>query len=1480
MTTAYVSSTYEDLRDCRNEVRLALSRLGVTDVAMEYYVAETERPVDVCLRDVAECDIYIGVFAWRYGCTAPGTEQSITELEYRTAVNKGKPTLIFILREEAAWPRTLMDRDPTRIEAFRAELAQQMLCSSFSTPQELATVVTAAVHKQLKTLGKQLPGGSYLHPEVIRTYYERIVQQYGRLDLENLTPSQFEEHLRIQLNSVFVEPDVRAELPVLDLPKDLQRWLADQENLDEADIRDELEEEERDRLRRAYQRRPRRKVFDLLGAGAGQKVVLLGDPGAGKSTLLRYLALSLAGPPVSALRAPFADYLPVLIELKAYESARAAQQCATFLEFFDHLSRTEGLGLDQEVLHQYLSEDGRAVALFDGLDEIFEPARRAEVTRQIAAFALRYPNVSIIVTSRIIGYSRSVLADAGFTHATIQDLSIGQISDFLTGWYALALHDRPAVAAQSKDRLLAAIADSTSISEMAGNPLLLTILAIIGRHQELPRERWKAYEYAATVLVDRWDVNRHLHDSRLPAVFIGEDEKKELLRRIALLMQAGTSHGGNYLTRDELQREFDNYLRDRFRYSPDNAAIVAHAMIGQFHERNFILSRYGGELYGFVHRAFLEFFCAESFRWQFEKDQAISIDRLKSEVFGRHWDDSSWREVLRLIAGTIQERWAAEIIIFLTDEINASWPWKFADHPPRNIALAVQCLAEKRPVAELDRAARRVLVRIIQLIEHCVLDNDRLSCALLANEIIPAMATIGPTWPGREIYLDWYLSRGVRLVWSPVSGLAARIAVCLYPGDPRLLRAILASIRTIKEGRLRGPLLERLDDYAPADAGIRAELMDGAVRDPDPRVREAAVRALSGLVTDPDVRALLLGRATGDEDTDVREAAVRALAGLQADAGIRGMLLGRAACDGSWAVRQAAVRALARKPADADVRAFLLDSATRDADNRVREAAVEALAGLPADPDIRAVLLGRAAYSGIREAAVRALAGFPPDADVRSLLLDRAAHAGLGAVRQAAVRALASYTADLDARALLLDRAVADQDDEVRQAAILVTAKLAADPDIRAFLLGRAACDEDDAVREATLRALAGLPADDEARKLLLDRAGRDRDDKVRQAAVAALASMPPDTEIRALLLDRSVADQDDKVRQAAVAALASMPPDTEIRALLLDRAVADQDGRVRQTAIRALAALAAEPDVGAFLLGRATGDPHEDVRGAALAALAGAMMDPKVRVLFLDRAAEDDAWVVRQAAVEALSRMPADADVRALLLDLAARDTDNDVRAAAVYALAGLPADRDVRALLLDRAADTQPNVREAAMKVLAGLPADADIRALLLGRASHSAWEASVRAPTDAQARALLLDRATEAEFGAVREAAVRALAALPADAEIRALLLDRAAHDEDNRVRVAAVRALAALPADPAVRTFLLNRAAHDADEEIWLPALDVVLSADSQDAVAEFIVTGRANQPDKRAQQLAVRLLSCSAEFTPDMLPAIADGSSWP
>jgi len=66
---------------------------------------------------------------------------------------------------------------------------------------------------------------------------------------------------------------------------------------------------------------------------------------------------------------------------------------------------------------------------------------------------------------------------------------------------------------------------------------------------------------------------------------------------------------GNYIHAEELQKEVRVVFAQRTTAGGPGGHHRAE-MIAQFRERNFILSFYGAGVYGFVHRAFLEYFCA------------------------------------------------------------------------------------------------------------------------------------------------------------------------------------------------------------------------------------------------------------------------------------------------------------------------------------------------------------------------------------------------------------------------------------------------------------------------------------------------------------------------------------------------------------------------------------------------------------------------------------------------------------------------------------------------------------------------------------------------------------------------------------------------------------------------------------------------------------------------------------------------------
>lgn len=148
----YVSATFKDLEVHREAVREAIRRLEHVDISMEHYVAEPKRPLVRCLDDVQRCDLYVGLFGHRYGFVPPGSERSITELEYRAALKHGKDVLCFLLRDDVQWPMEFVDQGEAakKLKALRAEISVNYLSGFFSTPDELATKVTVAIVRALQ----------------------------------------------------------------------------------------------------------------------------------------------------------------------------------------------------------------------------------------------------------------------------------------------------------------------------------------------------------------------------------------------------------------------------------------------------------------------------------------------------------------------------------------------------------------------------------------------------------------------------------------------------------------------------------------------------------------------------------------------------------------------------------------------------------------------------------------------------------------------------------------------------------------------------------------------------------------------------------------------------------------------------------------------------------------------------------------------------------------------------------------------------------------------------------------------------------------------------------------------------------------------------------------------------------------------------------------------------------------------------------
>jgi predicted NACHT family NTPase len=128
----------------------------------------------------------------------------------------------------------------------------------------------------------------------------------------------------------------------------------------------------------------------------------------------------------------------------------------------------------------------------------------------------------------------------------------------------------------------------------------------------------------------------------------------------------------------------------------------------QLRGRNFMLCSVGGRSYAFVHRTFLEYFCALEIRERFQTDQTLTIGQLKMEIFA-HWAEESWHKVLCLLTGMIAPRFVAEVLEYLLQQPDPQ-------QTCHAIFLAARCVSEVRKRNELGSITRKILDRVKALV--------------------------------------------------------------------------------------------------------------------------------------------------------------------------------------------------------------------------------------------------------------------------------------------------------------------------------------------------------------------------------------------------------------------------------------------------------------------------------------------------------------------------------------------------------------------------------------------------------------------------------------------------------------------------------------------------------------------------------------------------------------------------------------------
>lgn len=597
-------------------------------------------------------------------------------------------------------------------------LANPLPLGQAITASEGSTITNAHIQQTIVVQREALPPP----PDLLRLYHRYqsfILETFGALDFRGIL--QMKNVVRLRLEDVYIPLMAHRSVRLgtaSDTPRKPRRWrVPGEEDL--------------------HAPAPLHHFIRDL-----PMVVVLGDPGSGKSTLVRAMLLALASGRGYAEFGLHDAWLPIFFPVAAYADARS-RAGGHGLAPLDYLARYYS-GLSQpDYLPLFLRalQAGHAMVLFDGMDEV--RGDRLGLVRALEAFIREWdaPGNRFIATSRIAGYDDAPLDESLFPRVVIQHLSDAAIRLFIERWSSAfeqagthhRLSDALIAELELQRRielrtrtLTAAVFTNSNVTELARNPLLLTILALI-HHQgaSLPDRRVDLYQVCVQALAETWHRARSL-SGREVDLYLGNEKLDErfivnLLGPAALWMQE--HRPGGLIERDELEQQLAHTLTLTDGLPPGRARRTAQSFVDLMHYETGLLQERGYRRYGFMHLTFEEYLAARALL------ESVVVDN-PDDIIHRRCTDPRWREVLRLTVSAASQREAQHLIRHMLSAPTTP------DTAGRPVVLAGECLLDIGRNSATQQAWNAVITELLALLDNPQIAlTSRLAGGLVLGEL-------------------------------------------------------------------------------------------------------------------------------------------------------------------------------------------------------------------------------------------------------------------------------------------------------------------------------------------------------------------------------------------------------------------------------------------------------------------------------------------------------------------------------------------------------------------------------------------------------------------------------------------------------------------------------------------------------------------------------------------------------------------------
>jgi hypothetical protein len=354
---------------------------------------------------------------------------------------------------------------------------------------------------------------------------------------------------------------------------------------------------------------------------------ILGKPGAGKTTFLKYVALQAAEQNI--------DKVPVFVSLKQW-----ADSGSELLPFVEERFDICGFPAARPFVEELL-KSGRAIVLFDGLDEVNqESGQRDKQTRAMNNFIEKYDRAQCLITCRIAASDYSFKP---FTYVEIADFAEAQIQKFVGNWFRNNEGEKDE---ETCAKFLAEFkkADNKGLRDLARTPLLLTLLCLaFNETLTFPQRRVEIYEESLDALLKKWDSSRRIkRDEVYRKLSLGH--KENMLARIA----AETFERNEYfIPQAELERMIAEHVKNIPPHDT-NEETDGEVILKAIEAQHGIFVERARGVYSFSHLTFQEYFTAKYI-------VANASKGTLNELVKSHCADKRWREVFLLTTSLLPD---------------------------------------------------------------------------------------------------------------------------------------------------------------------------------------------------------------------------------------------------------------------------------------------------------------------------------------------------------------------------------------------------------------------------------------------------------------------------------------------------------------------------------------------------------------------------------------------------------------------------------------------------------------------------------------------------------------------------------------------------------------------------------------------------------------------------------------------------------